>query len=280
VLLFLAIFGAVAVTATLLVAPMAATGTVAGMMAGSMIALMGALLAGAIAIRRLDRRPVRAIGIPFGRAALRDAAAGLLIGIASIAIAALFLRSVGTLRYTVEAGDASGWLRAVAHGLVFFAAGAAAEEAMFRGYPFQVIARAAGPVAATIGVSAAFAVAHVANPNVSLLALANIFLAGVMLSAAYLRTRSLWLAFGVHLGWNWGMASLLDLPVSGLDFMETPRYEPLLAGPAWWTGGAFGPEGGLAATVGFMIALIAVLKWPGLDETTEMRALRPLVDRA
>jgi uncharacterized protein len=40
------------------------------------------------------------------------------------------------------------------------------------------------------------------------LGLANIFLAGVMLAVAYLRTRSLWFATGVHLGWNWTMATL------------------------------------------------------------------------
>jgi hypothetical protein len=133
-------------------------------------------------------------------------------------------------------------------------------------------------VIATIGASALFAAAHRTNPNVDMFALVNIFLAGVLLSAAYLRTRSLWFATAVHFGWNWSMASLLDLPVSGLALFDTPLYEPVVGGPAWLTGGAFGPEGGMAATVAFVLAAFAVWRLPGLDETEEMRALRPLVD--
>src|SRR5690606_12477457 len=115
--------------------------------------------------------------------------------------------------------------------------------------------------------------------NANAFAVANIFLAGVLLSVAYLRTRSLWFATAVHLGWNWTMASLLDLPVSGLEMLNTPLYEPAVSGPDWITGGAFGPEGGLIGLVGFGLALAAVGWLPQFREAPEMRALGPLVDR-
>jgi hypothetical protein len=122
-----------------------------------------------------------------------------------------------------------------------------------------------------------FALLHARNPNVTPVALANIFLAGVMLAVAYLRTRSLWFATGVHVGWNWAMASLLDFPVSGI-VMDMPLYSARETGPDWVTGGTFGPEAGIAASL--TIALGAVWMWrtKWLGESPRMRALRPLVD--
>jgi hypothetical protein len=76
----------------------------------------------------------------------------------------------------------------------------------------------------------------------------NIGLAGAFLGALYIRTGSLWLASGAHLGWNWVHGFLLDLPVSGLDVAEQPFLVSRVSGPTLLSGGAFGPEGSLLAT--------------------------------
>ncbi|MBW3573057.1 MAG: CPBP family intramembrane metalloprotease, partial [Gemmatimonadetes bacterium] len=154
---------------------------------------------------------------------------------------------------------------------------AAAEEAMFRGYAFQALVQGIGAWPAVVASSALFAYAHGGNTNVTPLALANIFLAGVMLAVAYLRTRSLWFATAVHLGWNWAMASLLDFPVSGI-VMDMPLYTGREAGPDWLTGGAFGPEAGLAATLTIVLGTAWMWRTRRLGESSHMRALRPLVD--
>jgi hypothetical protein len=124
-----------------------------------------------------------------------------------------------------------------------------------------------------------FALLHAGNPNVRPLGLANICLAGVLLSVAYLRTRSLWFATGVHLGWNWTMASLLDLPVSGLE-LDAPLYTGVETGPDWWTGGTFGPEAGLAATAAIMAGTAWLLRTRRLAPSPEVQALGPLMDRS
>ena len=130
-----------------------------------------------------------------------------------------------------------------------------------------------------MGVSSiAFAFGHAQNPNVGTFGLVNIFLAGVLLSAAYLKTRSLWLPTMLHLGWNWGMASLLDLPVSGFELIDTPFYEPVVRGPEWLSGGGFGPEGGVAGSIGFAAALAALFLLKNVRVAEEMKALRPLPD--
>jgi hypothetical protein len=161
-----------------------------------------------------------------------------------------------------------------------FTVAALAEEAMFRGYPFQVLARTAGPIAATVVSSVLFALAHGANPSIGIFALVNIFLAGILLAIAYLKTLSLWFATALHMGWNWAMATLFDLPVSGLQVFDTPLYQPAVGGPGWWSGTMFGPEGGLVGTLGFGFALFAVLRWRAVRPDPVIAAARPLVLRS
>jgi hypothetical protein len=64
-------------------------------------------------------------------------------------------------------------------------------------------------------------------------------------------TRSLYAAWMAHFAWNWTMAVLLHIPVSGLE-TETPDYRTVDAGPDWATGGPWGPEGGAAAALGMV----------------------------
>ncbi len=243
------------------------------------VPLFASLGAGWILLAAVDRRRPGALGFAWTSRTIREAWAGLLIGGGVIAVAIGAQTALGWVTFSADDGTAGLYVRTLLFDLAAFSVAAAFEEAAFRGYPFQVLVQAIGPLTATLLASAAFALAHVWNPNVNVFGLVNIFLAGVMLSAAYLRTRSLWFATAVHVGWNWTMASVFALPVSGLSFFDTPLYDAVETGPDWITGGTFGPEGGIAATAALALALLAVLRLPGLDEAPEMRELAPLVDR-
>jgi hypothetical protein len=63
-----------------------------------------------------------------------------------------------------------------------------------------------------------------------------------------------------HLAWNWTMAAVLHVPVSGLSF-ATPGYRAVLDGPAWLTGGTWGPEGGIMAAL-IMTGALLRAEWP------------------
>lgn len=247
-------------------------------MGSSVVMLLAALAAGWLLLSRLDKRPPGALGFGLTQAVPRELISGFAIGGLAMVATVVGLLVAGMIRYEPETGTVAGYVSMLLNHLVVLAFAAAAEEAIFRGYPFQALVQGVGPVAATILGSAAFAAAHAWNPDVGVIPFWNLFAAGVLLSIAYLHTRSLWFATAVHLGWNWTMASALDLPVSGLDYFRTPLYEPSIGGPDWITGGAFGPEGGLAATVAFGLALLAVLRLPWVRQSAEMRALRPLVN--
>jgi uncharacterized protein len=241
--------------------------------------LLAALAAGWALLWFLDRRRPGALGFAWTRAVPRELGGGLLVGCAGLAVAVAVIALGGWLSYEAAPGAVAGYAGALLGSFAFLAVAAALEEALFRGYPFQVLVEGIGPVAATLAGSALFAAAHMGNPAVGAVALLNIFLAGILLSVAYLRTRSLWFATAVHLGWNWTLAGPFDLPVSGLELFETPLYDARVGGPDWVTGGAFGPEGGLAGTIGFAVALLLVVRLPVFRPAPEMARLEPLVDR-
>lgn len=238
-----------------------------------------ALIAGAVLLRAIDRRSPAALGIGASRATGRLCGLGLLLGMIGLTVAAVLLLAAGMLHYRSQPGTAAQWLGTVATQAGVFAVAALAEEAIFRGYAFQVLVRAAGvPIAVALS-SVVFAWAHGANPGVGVFALVNIFLAGVLLAFAYLRTLSLWFVTALHMGWNWAMATLFDLPVSGIESFDTPLYQPAVSGPDWFSGGAFGPEGGLVGTIGFGVALVAVLRLRAVQPDPGVLHARPLVVR-
>lgn len=241
------------------------------------VLLGSALLAGWGMLMLVDRRRPGALGFALEPAAARDSVLGLGIGGAMLGAAVALLAVASMARWVADEGTVPEYVAALATTFIFFAVAAAAEEAMFRGYAFQALVQGIGVWPAVLGSSALFTYVHANNPNVTPVALANIFLAGVMLAIAYLRTRSLWFATAVHLGWNWTMASLLDFPVSGF-VRDMPLYTARETGPDWVTGGAFGPEAGIAASVAIAAGTVWMWRTRLLRESPRMRELRPLVD--
>jgi membrane protease YdiL (CAAX protease family) len=244
----------------LLALPVAPDRVSAGLIGQSVLLLVAALLAGWIPLRWVDGRRFGDLGFPLHGGVPRELGVGLAIGAAGLAVPVLVLAAVGSYRFVAEGGSPVGWLTVSGLSLAALAVPAAAEEAVFRGYLFRTLVEGVGAPIAILGTSLLFTVVHGANPNVTALGLANIFLAGALLAVAVLRTGSLWFASAVHLGWNWVTAGPLDLPVSGLGGYDVPLYDLDSAGPAWLTGGAFGPEGGLAGTAGAVVALALVIR--------------------
>ena len=188
----------------------------------------------------------------------RRAAAGL-AGLAwggGLAAATLAISVLGGARLVVEAGDAEAFVPIAMTVGLGLAAAALLEELLFRGFPLARLAEAAGPTGASILLAIGFVVAHLGNPAVSVIGLANIGLASLLLSAVFFSRGGLAAAWGVHLGWNAGLALGADAPVSGLRF-GLPALEYFPGRREWLAGGPFGPEGGLAASA----VLVAALLW-------------------
>ena len=131
---------------------------------------------------------------------------------------------------------------------------ALAEELICRGYLLTAIRDGIGMWRAVVITSVLFGMAHLYNEGVTPESFVNVTLAGVFLAAVRIAFDSLYAAWSAHTAWNWVMAVPLHAPVSGLD-LAAPDYRTTSHGPEWLTGGAWGPEGGLAAAVGMLAGL-------------------------
>jgi membrane protease YdiL (CAAX protease family) len=245
-----------------------------GFVIQSVLFFIPAALAGWGCGHVLEELPWRALGWALHRGWLRDMIFGLLVGAASVCLAALAGMLAGGYRLTFpEHFDAAALSRTlISSGLVFLL-GAASEEMIFRGYPLQTLMRSWPLWVALIPVSVPFALVHFSNPNVVPgFTFVNTALAGAWLAVAYWRTRSLWFPFGVHWGWNWMQGAVLGSPVSGIKKI-TP--DPLLrfadAGPHWIGGGSYGIEGGAACTLALALSILFIWRTRLLSATPELR---------
>jgi len=223
------------------------------------------LLAHWLALRFLDRRPVSSVWMGVEAARPRALLYGFALGALPIAAATLALVLGGQL--DVADAPEGAWLNAALRVTLLLAPAALYEELFSRGYIFVTLGRWLGwPVAVAL-TSIAFGLLHVPNPGADPLPIVMVTLAGVYLAVVLLATRSLYAAWMAHLGWNWVMAVVLHVAVSGLPFPR-PGYEIVDDGPDWLTGGAWGPEGGVAAGAG-MLGAMAYLYWRHARRTNE-----------
>lgn len=188
---------------------------------------------------------------------------GLLAGALTAAVALLISAVVGGAEWVRDSGTVLDYLSQSSKTVIVLAPAALSEEVVFRGVPLVLLAATMGRGAAVVAVAVLFAFAHLANPNVTALGLGNIAMAGIFLGLAFYAPGGIWTAFGAHLGWN-AMLACLDAPVSGLPF-RIPLLDYHSGGPAWLTGGAFGPEGGLAATAALAAAIVVLYRWARRD---------------
>ena len=188
----------------------------------------------------------------------RSLALGAVIGTLGILVPCALLLAAGYLRFTAAAGTAS-WLRAAALTAFALAPAAAAEELAVRGYLLTVLRDVWRAPTAVLATSAIFAVLHLFNPEPTVLSTLVVGLAGVLLASVRLATRSLYAAMAAHFAWNFVQAAVLHAPVSGIVLPET-GYRTVSAGPAWLTGGTWGPEGGAAAAAALLVATFLLVR--------------------
>ncbi len=231
------------------------------------ISAFSALLAGFILLKFLDKRDIRSLGMGWRAGAMKDWSLGLLIGFMMLCFTVGLPFIFGWMEIRLMNEDFQYITAGLFGNFILYLMVGFNEEILFRGYLFQSLTEGIGKVWATLLFSVVFGLAHAGNPNVSVFGLINIVLAGILLSIAYLRTRSLWLPVGIHTAWNFTQGIIWGLPVSG----TTPKLPMTLSaetGPDWITGGSFGPEGGAACTLFCLIACFVV--WKYFSPTAEM----------
>jgi hypothetical protein len=202
----------------------------------------------------VDRVPVAVFGLALHEKWLGDLVKG--IGLAAVMIglslAGAFL--FGHVRMQWNASVAV--IPAIVTTVIVLLVSALNEELVFRGYPLQIFLKGIGPAGAILLISLIWALLHYRNEDATLLSTVNTAIAGIFFSRAYMETRSIWLPYGIHIGWNVGTAVVLGVPVSGIETASLMRTG--VTGPALLVGGGYGPEDGLLGTMIFLGAALVI----------------------
>lgn len=214
---------------------------------------VGGILTTFLLWRFMNKRTMKQLGF---RGSLNDLWFGLFLGALSITMIFLVLLATANVTLLNSWSSPQFSLFTVTFLILFVLVGVF-EEMFFRGYIMSTM-ESRGNKKWVIYVASAmiFSAAHLANPNVSLIGLVNIALVGILFAYMFDATKSLWLPIGYHITWNYFQGNVFGFAVSG----TTPNgiYGVEVAeGRDWLTGGAFGLEGGILATVLILAGFIA-----------------------
>ena len=133
------------------------------------------------------------------------------------------------------------------------------EEIAIRGYILHNLSSSFNKFVALIISSLVFMIMHLGNPNIGILPLVNLFLAGIFLGIYTIHKNNLWFPIGAHLTWNYLQGPIFGFEVSGNKinslFEQKPNGHELL------TGGNFGFEGSIILTLFLMISIFYMDKY-------------------
>ena len=192
-----------------------------------------------VIIQSMERRRAVEIDLRPGRVQFP---VGVVIGMTLMSVVYFILWTLGVAAF----GPGTG-LRGLGAGLVVAFLAAVFEELLLRAVLFRIVEQACGTTLALLVSAIVFGVLHGANPGATLFSDAAIAIeAGLLLAMAYALTRNLWLAIGIHAGWNFTEGNLFGAQISGMAGSSSLLHGTL-TGPALLTGGRFGPEASIVA---------------------------------
>ena len=133
------------------------------------------------------------------------------------------------------------------------------EEILFRGIIFRITEEKLGSYLSLLISALLFGAIHLMNPNSSLIAAFGLAIqAGFLLGAAYIYSRNLWFPIAIHFAWNFTQSGIFGAATSGNNVGKS-LITSKIEGNEWITGGKFGPEGSVQATLFCLMAAIILL---------------------
>ncbi len=241
----------------------------------AVVSLLSALISIWIAARFLDRRFFSNLGFRLNKDWWINFAFGMGLGVILMSLIFLIELAAGWVQIgeTFHTGvHAETFLITFLIYFLVFTAVAVYEEIMFRGYliknlseglNFKKFKPSSAVIVSLIITSLLFGIGHIANPHATWISSLNISLAGLLLGFSYVLTGELAIPIGLHLTWNFFEGNVYGFPVSGTqDASATVSIiSHQQSGPVLWTGGEFGPEAGLLASLMMLFCILLVFIW-------------------
>ena len=206
-----------------------------------------------------DRQPhsIAAQGLPLRPGWYREFASGIAVGWGAVIAAVLPMLLIGGIAVVISTTSSS-WLWVLAD-TAYFVLLALGQEVTYRGYAFQRFEVVVGSTGAAFGFALFYAVMRALIPGASNTSIALSVVYSFLLTTAYLRTRALWVSWGLNFAWKASQALIFGLTVSGVS-SHSPLIEGNPMGPFWLTGGGFGLDASWVACFVLLLAFIVVYR--------------------
>lgn len=225
-----------------------------------LITPVAVILSVLLALRFIDKKRLADIGVGSLGAHYKEFTYGLALGAVSmVAVFAVLLASGNITLENSLAEPAFSWN--LLTGMIHFIVVGLVEELYSRAYSISALSETWNPWSAAVVTSVIFSLLHMGNPNISPSGLINILLVGLLFAYMFLRTGSVWMPVGYHITWNYFQGCVFGFPVSGGQVQG--MYTVAASHDDVLTGGAFGPEGGLLATVVILAGFYMVWRFTG-----------------
>lgn len=213
---------------------------------------IGGILATILLWKFLNKKTLKELGF---KRSWKDFLFGLFLGAISITLIFLLLLATGNIKL-LNAFSQPDFNAFTLSFLIMFILVGFFEEMFFRGYVIKTMASRQNKKWVIYLVSAVvFSIVHGVNPNVSIIGLINIVFVGLLFAYMFEQTNRLWLPIGYHITWNYFQGSVFGFAVSGISPHGLYQID-ITNGNALLTGGAFGLEGGLFATIFILIGFL------------------------
>lgn len=213
----------------------------------------------------VDRKSYKSLGFPISHQ-WKNMLFGLLAGFTIMSIGFFTLLLLGNIKIKEITFLPSGLSTNI---LIFFIA-AVSEEISIRGYVLNNLMQSSNKYVALIISSLIFCALHLFNPSISILSAFNIFLAGILLGIFYIHYQNLWFPIALHFGWNIFEGPIYGFEVSGITVKSI--FHQSISGSDYISGGNFGLEGSVVATIILIIFIIIfqfIFKKPLDNEVSE-----------
>jgi uncharacterized protein len=227
-------------------------------MSTTLVVLLGSAILGVLRIWRYRRNGMgirRALGLSLDRRGLLEAGTGMVI--AAFAVGLVFAVAYATVTIEVLAvgPPAPLWSDLLSFVMVPFLEELVFRSALLGGLLVLMPNRAWAAILISAGI---FGALHLENSHATLLSAVGSGLGGIAYGIAFAATQRIWLPFGLHFAWNYVQGPVLGFALSGGKPLRGTWVQQQNIGPAWFTGGEYGPEGGMVGLVGRVIVLLGL----------------------
>ena len=205
-----------------------------------------------------DKKKVSGMGLTNLKEGYKEFISGLLFGAIAISIVAIILLLMGNVRL-VNSVSKPQLSVALLEGLILFIFVGFGEEILGRAYIMSVLKQTRNKWLVLIISSVIFAILHLGNNGISILAFINLFLVGLLFGYMFMKSKNIWMPIGYHITWNYFQGYIWGFQVSGITTSGLYKIENINNNII--NGGLFGPEGGLIVTIVTCIAFYIVYKY-------------------